>query len=184
MIRLAVVLALVLCLAPPAQAAEKPTGPHILTISGDVLHPNRPAFNAFRDAFLKFHDKSFERAFAFDRAMLAALPQRKLRANSYNFPSQVTAEGPLLSDVLGQAGVREQAPITVTALDGYTVTLTAEDRAATTYILAITVDGQPLGLAGRGPTWLIEDTGGVIADEATEAKWVWSAFYMEVGDIE
>jgi len=183
MTRILAVFALAIGLALPAPgsatAGPAPKGPHLLTISGDVLDTNRPASDPFRDAYFEHQGLSFERAFAFDAAMLSKLKQHKVRANSFEFPSRVVASGPRLEDVLDQAGVRKDAAITVYALDGYAITFSPEERAETQYILAIEADDRPLAVGGRGPLWLLHDTGDRAVTEDDEAKWVWAVYYIE-----
>lgn len=179
MIRLIAALAIAMSLpSGPAKAADTPQGPVILTIIGNVASPNRAAFDAMQDAFIGYHEYSFERAFAFDRAMLAALPQVEVDANYHEWPGPVTASGPFLSDVLATAGIDDDQVVTLVALDGYAIEFTPADRVAQEYVLAITAGGQPLGVGDRGPSWLLHDTGGREASDSEESKWVWSVFLI------
>jgi hypothetical protein len=66
-------------------------------------------------------------------------------------------------------GVPGDAWVDPVAIDGYTVTLTADDRAAEDRALAIDMDGRPLGLAVRGPAWLLHETG---HGDTAEALWI------------
>lgn len=164
--------------SPLAPAAAE-AGPTIVTVAGAVTKTNRGAFDESADVFLKFHEKTFEKAHAFDRAALKALPQISITAKAAAWPAAVAASGPALRDVLAAAGVSEDATITLFALDGYGVELSGADRAATEWVLAIEADGAPLGLGGHGPAWLLQDTGADAATEEQEGKWVWSVFYIE-----
>lgn len=162
-----------------AGAVDAAKGPPVLTVIGAVADSNRPAFDAFDDAFLNFHEKEFEKAVVFDRAALEALPQVSVTSRAEGWPKSVVAKGPRLSDVMEAAGVSNTALIALMALDGYVAELEGADRAAKEWVLAIEVDGKPLGVGGRGPAWLLHDTGdGAITEEA-EAKWVWSVFLIE-----
>lgn len=164
-------------LAMPALA-----GPHVLTVIGDVGNSNRPAFDGFRDAFLKFQDKTFESAFAFDRDGLLALPQTTVTASAEGWPSPVTATGPKLADVMAAAGVAPETDLTFLAFDGYEVTLDAAERSAQEWIMALDADGEPLSIGGRGPVWLLHDTGGQTVSADVEAKWIWSVFLVAAGE--
>jgi len=167
----------------PAGAADQGAadqGAAVLTVTGDIAHPNRGPYDAFRDVFFKFHDKYFDKAFALDRAALQALPQVTVTAQAASWPAPVQATGPRLKDVLAAAGVAERATVMAFALDGYGVEFTSADRAAHDWVVAIDTDGQPLGLGGRGPTWLLYETGAAKASDDDEAKWVWSAFVLTV----
>ena len=84
------VLAL-LFVAFPAKAPRAETrGADLLTVIGDLGKTNRPAFDAFADSFLAYHEITFEKAYAFDRAALLALPQVSLVANATNWPAPVS----------------------------------------------------------------------------------------------
>jgi hypothetical protein len=155
-------------------------GPVLLTVAGAVSISNRGPADPFRDAFVHFHERSFKRAHTFDRAALEALPQETLRAHAEGWPRAVTARGPRLSDLLAAAGVDAAANVTLVALDGYAITLDASQRSEAEWILAITLDDMPLGLGGRGPAWLLQDTGASLASAEQEALWIWSVFLIEV----
>lgn len=162
------------------EAAEAAKGPPVLTVIGAVSESNRSAFDAFDDAFLNFHGKEFEKAFVFDRAALEALSQVSVTARAEGWPKSVVAKGPLLKDLMDAAGVPPTAQIALMALDGYVAELESADRAGKEWVLAIEVDGKPLGVGGRGPAWLLHDTGDGAVTEEEEAQWVWSVFLIEV----
>jgi hypothetical protein len=71
--------------------------------------------------------------------------------------------------------------ITVTALDGYSITYSPEEIAEQDWILAWKADGKPLSIGGRGPLWLIHSSGATPAPDDVEARWIWSVFVIEVG---
>jgi len=163
-----------------ASAAElaAPGGPVVLTIAGELGRTNRPAFDAFADSFLAYHEKSFEQAAAFDRAMLQALGMQTITVDYAAWPGVMRFEGPWLKDVLAAAGAAGR-PITVVALDGYGVEIPADDIEARPWIVALKANGADLAIGGRGPTWVLYQTGGpATADD--EARWGWAVFYIEV----
>jgi hypothetical protein len=102
-----------------------------------------------------------------------------ITANAEGWPGAVELEGPLLADVLEAAGATGR-PITVYALDGYGASMSPEDIAAVAWVLAISADGEPLGIGGRGPAWLAYDTGEGVATAEEEGAWVWSVFHIAV----
>jgi hypothetical protein len=159
-------------------AAEERAGPHLVTVIGDVANPNRPAFDAFRDAFFKARDETFAAAHGFDRAALAAMPQVTVEANAEGWPAAITARGPRLADVMEAAGVAAGATLTFMALDGYTVALDAAERGARDWVLAIEMNGAPLAIGGRGPAWLVHDTAGETVAADQEGGWVWAVFLI------
>lgn len=174
-------LLVVLSVALPAQMSRAETaGPTVVTVIGELGETNRPPFNAFTDSLFAYHELSFDKAFAFDRAALLALPQISLVANATNWERPVSASGPRLADVLAQAGVAAEAGVTLTALDGYAVELDGKQRQAEDWVLALSADGTPLGVGGRGPLWLLYDTGGEALSDDGEAKWVYSIFTIIV----
>ena len=121
----------------------------------------------------------FKRGFAFDRAMLAGLKQLTVSARAVKWQAPIRFTGPLMSDVLALAKAQGRT-ITIHALDGYKQEFTPKELADRPWVLAITADGKPLGIGGRGPAWLVHATlKGKPATEDEEAKWVWSVFYME-----
>lgn len=154
-------------------------GPTVFTVIGAVGETNRPTFDEFDDAFLKFHDRTFDRAFAFDRDMLEGLPQVVVEAHAHDWPRAVSASGPRLADVMDLAGVSADATLTFVALDGFAIQLDASERAANDWVLAINAQDRALGVGGLGPAWLIYDTAGEIATQEQESKWIWSIFVIE-----
>lgn len=155
-------------------------GETLLTIAGAVENTNREAFNPFFDGFLKYHDKEFDKAFVFDAEALAALPQQSITVNAdtEDWPGALSMQGPLLKDVIAAAGA-EGKGLTVYALDGFGLEMNAERIAAHDWVLAMKVNGEPLGIGGLGPLWLVYDTGDRVAVEDEEKTWVWSVFYIE-----
>lgn len=177
--RYVVAFAALLAVSAPL-AAQEGTGT-VLTVTGDIANTNRGRFDQFHDGFLNYHGKTFEKAYEFDRAALAALPQQSITANAEPWSKAVEMSGPRLADVLAAAGATGK-PITVYAMDGYGAGMTVDQIAARDWVLAMNADGKPLGIGGRGPLWLAYDTGSGKATAEEEGAWVWSAFHIEVGE--
>ena len=176
----AVLLSGLLLAAPLGRIAlAEETGPTVLTVTGAVSESNRPPFDPFADSLFAYHELKFEKAYSFDRAALSALPQVELVANATNWQRPVSASGPRLADVLAKAGVAPEAGITLVALDGYAVELTAAERQAKDWVLALSADGAPLSIGGRGPLWLLDDTGGEALTDDGDAKWIYSIFTVK-----
>jgi hypothetical protein len=171
-------LAMLVLSALPAAAAD---GATVLTVTGDIAKTNRGAFDAFHDGFLNYHGKTFDKAFEFDENALQALPQQQVTANAEPWKAAIAMTGPLLSDVLAAAGATGK-PITVFALDGYGAAMTPEQIAAHPWVLATHADGVALGIGGRGPLWLVYDTGTGKASAQEEGAWMWSVFHIQVGE--
>lgn len=177
---LSIAMAFATLIIAGASSASAEPDPRILTITGEVSHPNRGALDPFHDAFMSHKDKTFTKAFAFTRSSLAGLPQIKISTNVETWPGKIELEGPRLVDALAAAGVATNATIVATALDGYNVELTPETRSAHDWILAINANGAPLSIGGRGPVWLIHGTDGKAVSQDVEATWVWALYLMEV----
>lgn len=166
----------------PPRAAEPatPTGQVVLTIAGNISTSNRPAFDEFEDGFLKFHDKSFARAMAFDLAMLEALGMRTVTIDIDAWPKPARFEGPRLADLLAAAGATGK-DVTLFALDGFGSELSAADVAAFDWIVGVKRDGRYLDIGQRGPLWVVykRRDGKRLTDE-DEQRWPWATFYIEV----
>jgi hypothetical protein len=150
--RLVLALLLSLLLAPAALAEG---GPAAVTVSGKIDKPNRGPLDPFMDELVARYVEGFDKARAFDLADLQALPQHEL---TVAFPEWQGAshrfEGPLVADVLSAAGATGTA-VTLIGIDGYAASRERAVLDKAGFILALKVDGQPLGLGGHGPTWLI-----------------------------
>lgn len=130
--RRAALLALCMGLAGPALALDKPTGPVVLSVGGDIVHRN-----------------AGDRA-DFDMEMLAALPQHTLITTSpwHKQPTRFT--GPLLRDVLASVGATGRK-VQATALNNYQIEIPIEDFQKHSVVLARWVDGQPVRIRDKGP---------------------------------
>lgn len=142
------------CLSTLAEALAAGAEPVILTVTGNVAHPNRGALDPFEDAVFAHLDAKFDKGFTFTLSDLQSLPQKTVTAKYEDWPREVTASGPLLADVLKAASAEGQR-ILVQAVDGYAPEFTAGDVARGKMILALEAEGKPLALGGRGPLWLI-----------------------------
>lgn len=162
-------------LGPAGQAYA---GGAVVTIIGDIDNANRGALDPFMDVFLKFNDRSFDKAFAMSKEALDELPQTSVRSNAEGWPMVVEASGPRVQDILAAAGIEEGKRVSFVALDGYSVSLSLEEISSQNWILATSANGKDLDIGGRGPTWLLYDTGDTIASSDEEAKWVWSVYLI------
>lgn len=163
-----------------AATLEAAQGPVVLTVAGAVSNTNRPAFSEAEDAFLNYHEKSFERAAEFDRAMLEALGTVKAEIAFAGWPAPVVFEGPLLADVLAAAGAAGR-DITVVALDGFGSEISAVDLQAYEWIVGLKRDGRYLKIGQRGPLWVVyRRRDGKAPSAEDELRWPWAAFFIEV----
>lgn len=135
-------LAIFLVLAsPPAKATPleplpAPTGKIVLSINGRVVN-----LNAGSDA-------------VFDMPMLMALQPHMVRTETPWTEGAQEFEGPLLRDILAQAGA-DGAHIKASAVNDYSVIIPMEDVMKYDVILAHTRNGIPMRLRDKGPLWVI-----------------------------
>jgi hypothetical protein len=184
MTRFAIALLVLLCPVPvlAAEQVETPKDMVVLTVGGDIALTNRGPLDPDQDSLLAGQKVKFERAFAFDRAMLLRLKQGEVKATTREMRQEATFNGPLLKEVLAAVGAAS-AKVTFVAVNGYRGWVTPEDVAGSDWILALAVNGRPLGLGQQGPIWAINTrAAGEKPSETHQGHWVWSVFYMQVGD--
>lgn len=151
-------LAAAATLPPITQATAKPSGPVLLTISGASVQPNRGKFDPGRDEMMAKHKVSFERAHVFDYAAIQALPAVTIKPTLEYDGKRHTLRGPLLLDVVAAATGKvppDKATLLMRAVDGYVAALTVAQARALRYIVAASMDGEPMALGGVGPLWAL-----------------------------
>ena len=168
---------------PGAAAAADlpaPEGAVVVTVAGNIQNTNRGAFDPEKDLFLKYHEVSFEKAAAFDRAMLEELGLHEVEIAFEGWPEPVRLQGPRLRDLVAAVG-GEGATVSLMALDGYASEIAWADLEALDWIVGIRQDGRDLGLGQRGPLWVVytyPDGRKLTADD--ELRWPWATFYIEI----
>jgi len=177
---LAVALALALSGAAQAQTLKAPSGPVLLTVTGAVANTNRGPFDETKDIFFKNQQVTFQRAAAFDLAMLEALAQRTVEADYPQGGPLHKFTGPLLRDVLKAAGAAGKVA-RVLAVDGYNQEIELHEIEQWPILLALKQDGAYLGLGGFGPTRIVFPRRDVPAlADRNDDKWVWAVVHIEV----
>ena len=178
--------------AAPAFASRStgttsPAGPTLLTITGAITRSNRGALDPALDQMMAKQKLAFDRAYALDFAALAALPARTIRPTLEYDGKPHTLRGPLLLDVLAQAGAkpRDAAKVLMRAVDGYAAVLETRQLRAWNFIVATHLDGKPIPLGGLGPLWAVYD-----ADRVPEMAALpvaqrfgacpWAVYHLEV----
>lgn len=173
--------------APALAAGPGPAGPTLLTISGAIGRSNRGALDPALDQMMHKHKLAFERAYAMDFAALVGLPARTIRP-TLEYDSKVHAlRGPLLADVLAQAGARPGArsQVVLLAVDGYAASVEMRQLRAWNFIVATHLDGKPLPLGGLGPLWAVYDADRVaeMAGRPVKERFgscPWALYHIEV----
>jgi hypothetical protein len=148
-------------MALPAQAATPGarTGPGLLTVTGAIGRSNRGPLDPALDQLMVKHGVRFDKAWEFDAAMLAPLPKLTIQPTLEYDAKAHKLSGPLLSAVVGAAGVAATASVVLSlrALDGYVVAVSLADAQRYRMIVATTLDDVPLSIGGLGPLWAVYD---------------------------
>ncbi|MSP82303.1 MAG: hypothetical protein EXQ94_05055 [Alphaproteobacteria bacterium] len=162
------------------QELGTPNGQVVLTVAGAIDATNRGPYDESEDVFFKYHERQFDKAVAFDLAMLEGLGVHEITIACDGWPAPIRFAGPWLEDVLAAAGAHGKT-ITVLALDGYASELSTEDLAAYDWMVAVKRDGHYMDIGQRSPLWLVyarRDGAAITADD--ELRWPWAAFMIEV----
>jgi hypothetical protein len=151
--------ALAVAALPAAAAPGSGRGPALLTITGAIGRSNRAALDPALDQMMHKQQISFSKAFALDFAALAALPAVTIKPTLEYDARRHTLGGPLLLDVLAQAGARpvNSGKVVLRAVDGYAVAISVAQARARRFIVATHLDGAPMPLGGLGPLWAVYD---------------------------
>lgn len=117
----------------------------------------------------------------FDRAALAALPQREIVTASDWTEGRAVFRGPLLRTVLAAAGASGET-ITARALNDYAVEIPMADARDYDVILAMRQDGAPLSVRAKGPLWIVypRDDHDELDSVAYNARWIWQLAELHV----
>jgi hypothetical protein len=164
-----------------------PAGPALLTVTGAISRTNRGPFDPVLDQMMHKHGVGFRKAYAFDDAALRALPALTIRP-TLEYDSKAHAlRGPLLLDVLAQAGatLTDKTVLVLRAVDGYNVELPLAQARARRFIAATHVDGKPMPLGGLGPLWAVYDADRVpeMAAQPLAQRFAgcpWALYHIEV----
>ncbi len=122
--------------AGAVRALEKPAAPVVLTVSGSVLKPNDG------------------KAAHFDMAMLERLPQQSFSTRTPWYADARKFTGPLLRDVLSQAGAKGTM-LRAVALNDYWVEIPIDDALRHDVIVARLLDDKPMAVRDKGPLFVI-----------------------------
>lgn len=125
-------------LALPAAAGTlpEPTGPVVLTISGNIENTNGDGTASF------------------DIEMLRALGESEIVTETIWTPATHTFTGVRLKTLLDHVGA-EGDTIGAMAINDYGVTIPAEDATDTGPIVAYEMDGAQMSRRDKGPLWVI-----------------------------
>ncbi len=147
----------------PAQTLPSPTGPVLLTVTGEIAVTNRDG------------------AAEFDRAMLEALGLRELTTTTiWTEGIQVFSGVPLkaLTDFLGVEG----GTLRAIAINDYVTSIPYSDAAEDLALLAMDRNGAPMSVRAKGPIWVVYpfDTDPRFQSETYHARSIWQMRSIEV----
>jgi hypothetical protein len=168
-------IAAALCLAACTPPVEDPRGGGaLITVFHAEAETPAPAGGLFERYGLT------GAGVGFNAAELARLPAGEITTG---YPRGAAAQdwrGPRVSALLAAVDA-PGAGARLTALDGYQVTVTAQEIAAHEPILTLARDGEALSLGGLGPAIMIwpRDTDPDLA-EMNDERWPWGVIAVEV----
>lgn len=175
----AAMVALALPAGLSAQQAE-PTGPIILTVTGNLAAPTRQAYSEEDDKFFGYQEVEFDAAAQFDFDKLMGLELHTVQADFPKGGDVHSFKGPLLADVLKAAGATGKT-VTVQALDGYAVEADLDELVEMGAVVALSRNGTPFAIGDYGPTQIVFPRAerAELADMPDD-NWVWSIFHINV----
>lgn len=112
------------------------SGRPLLTLHGKVRHANR------------------ESEADFDTALLASLPQHRIRTRTPWHQGEPLFAGPLLREVLKAAGAEGQT-LRMSALNDYRVDMPADEAQRFDIIVATQLDGREMTVRDKGPLFVM-----------------------------
>lgn len=119
-----------------ADTLPMPTGPVVLTVTGQIAHTNGDGIAQF------------------DQAMLADLAQRDTVTNTPWFGEPHTFSGPLGAAILDAVGATGDT-LQVVALNDYAAEVPAQDLRDFDVVFATHLDGNLMSVRDKGPLFLI-----------------------------
>ncbi|HSN32147.1 MAG TPA: molybdopterin-dependent oxidoreductase [Ideonella sp.] len=174
----------------PAAAAAAGTAarsPALLTLTGAIGRTNRGPLDPVLDEMMVKHGLQFTKACEFDSAALRRLPAATIHPTLEYDAKPHALSGPALETVLEAAGVRSDAAVQLglRAVDGYNVAVSLADARRWRMLLALDIDGRPLGLGGLGPQWAVYDADRVapFRDKPLQERFAlcpWALYHVEV----
>lgn len=118
-------------------ALAAPSGPVVLTVSGNIAETNGGS------------------AASFDLAGFEALPQAEMVTQTDWTPAGTRFTGIRLLDLVHRLGAQNPQQVTLTALNDYAVTLDLAVLQRENPLLAVRENGALMSVRDRGPFWLI-----------------------------
>lgn len=175
-------------LLPAAAVARARTaaaaGPALLTVTGEMAHPNRGPLDPLRDQMMAKQQLAFDKARAFSFADLLRLPQAAIRPTLEYDGQRHRLAGPRLASVLAACGAAG-GQLTLRGVDGYAPTIARQEALRLGFIVATHLDGRPMALGGLGPLWMVYEADAVpeMAAKPVDQRFAacpWGLYHIEV----
>jgi hypothetical protein len=171
----------------PTFANPTKGGSTVLTVGGSITRSNRGPVDKTLDQLMVRHGVEFAKAFTFDAGALQQLPRIDIRPTLEYDNERHKLTGPLLTTVLGEAGVDPKAGgrVGLRAIDGYNVVLSLAEIQSYRMIVATHADDQALSLGGLGPQWAVHEADSLAAfkDKPMKERFAlcpWGLYYIDV----
>lgn len=149
-------------LKEPRLSAE-PTGPVILTVSGNIEGVGSGP------------------VVRLDRAMLEGLGTTKLKTSTAWTTGEAEFEGILARDLLEAVGA-EGTLVVATALNDYVASIPLREFYDYPVLLALKMNGEYLHIRDKGPIWIVypRDQFEELRNSMIDRKWVWQLSELEI----
>jgi hypothetical protein len=141
----------------------EPTGPVILTVSGQI------------------EGLGSGPVVRLDRAMLEALGTTKLKTSTAWTTGEAEFEGVLARDLLDAVGA-EGTLVVATALNDYVASIPLRELYDYPVLLALKMNGEYLEIRDKGPIWIVypRDQFEELRSSMIDRKWVWQLSELEI----
>ena len=115
-----------------------------------------------------------------DAAQIAALPQHEVITHTSVTDGPQSFAGPLMRDLLADAGLQSEAVLAV-ALNDYEIEIPTADFDRFDVIAAVSMNGEPLTPRDKGPIWIVypRDDHAELQDIRYDYRWVWQLTRLE-----
>jgi hypothetical protein len=149
--------------AQTAEPLAAPTGPVILTVTGNVEVTNTDG------------------GAAFDRQMLQDLGVTELNTTTPWLDGVQAFKGVLAKTLFERVGA-EGETVTATALNDYTVAIPMDDFQNYEVLLATEMNGEEMRVSDKGPIWIVypRDDHPELQERRISERWVWQLKALEV----
>lgn len=146
-----------------AEALEQPSGPVILTITGEVA------------------EKNVDDTVQLDLAEILAIDPVTIETSTIWTEGKQVFTGVLLKSLMERIGAKGTV-IAASALNDYTVEIPMTDAVEGGPILAYEANGTPLSVRDKGPLWVVYpyDSGAAYQSEVIYARSIWQVSRLEI----